>query len=56
MGLLKATYAYDNGGREASRSCGDEITATRAEATDNRLTMINARGVESLTYPDDANK
>lgn len=56
MGLVKATYAYDNGGREASRSCGNEITTTRAYAADNRLTIINAQGVESLTYPDDANK
>ena len=41
MGLVKATYAYDNGGREASRSCGNEITTTRAYAADNRLTIIN---------------
>lgn len=51
-----ATFAYDHGGRESSRTYGNGITTTRAYQADNMLTGIATPGVEILSYTYDANK
>ncbi len=51
-----ASFNYDNGGRETSRTLGNGVTTTRTHTADNSVASTNTPGVESLAYTYDANK
>ena len=51
-----ATFDYDAGRRETSRTYGNGITTTRCERADNLVTSINAPNVKSLAYTYDVTK
>jgi RHS repeat-associated protein len=51
-----SSFAYDNGGRETSRTLANGVTQSRTWRSDNLPSTITAPGVTNLSYSWDANK